>query len=56
MYTDRVNKSKELHKKYQKNNLANRKSWTEQTKIDFKQFEDNGFGTENFKKILRILD
>lgn len=56
MYTDRVNKSKDLHKKYQQNNLANHKSWIEQTKIDFEQFKNNGFGTENFKKILRVLD
>jgi len=56
MFTDRVNKSKDLHKKYQQNNLANQKSWAEQTKIDFEQFKNNGFATENFKKILRVLD
>lgn len=56
MFTDRVNKSKDLHKKYQQNNLTNQKSWAKQTKIDFEQFKNNGFATENFKKILRVLD
>lgn len=56
MFTDRVNKAKDIHKKYQQNNLAKNKSWTEQTKIDFEQFKNNGFATDNFKKILRVLD
>lgn len=56
MFTDRLNKAKDIHKKYQQNNLTGNKSWANQTKIDFKQFEKNGFATDNFKKILRLLD
>ncbi len=56
MFTDRLNKAKDIHKKYQQNNLSGNKSWANQTKIDFQQFEKNGFPTDNFKKILRLLD
>ena len=56
MFTDRLIKAKDIHKKYQQNNLTGNKSWANQTKIDFKQFEKNGFPTDNFKKILRLLD
>jgi tetratricopeptide (TPR) repeat protein len=56
MFTNRLSQAKDLHKKYKQNNLSNAKSWTEQTKFDFQQFEKNGFETKNFKKILRILD
>lgn len=56
MFTDRLNKAKDIHKKYQQNNLTGNISWANQTKIDFQQFEKNGFATDNFKKILRLLD
>lgn len=56
MFTDKINQAKEIHKKYRQNNLSNSKSWTEQTKIDFQQFESKSFPTDNFKKILRVLD
>ncbi|WNM18549.1 tetratricopeptide repeat protein [Flavobacterium capsici] len=56
MFTDRVSEAKDIHRKYQKNSLGSMKSWKEQTEFDFKQFEENGFDTSNFKKILRVLD
>jgi tetratricopeptide (TPR) repeat protein len=56
MFTDRLNKAKDIHKKYKQNNLSGNKSWSNQAKIDFQQFEKNGFATDNFKKILRLLD
>jgi hypothetical protein len=56
LFTDQLSKAKDIHKKYQNNNLSDGKSWTEQTKVDFQQFEKNGFETSDFKKILRLLD
>ncbi|WP_295338239.1 hypothetical protein [Flavobacterium sp.] len=56
LFTNQLSKAKDLHKKYQSNNLSDGKSWAEQTKSDFQQFEKNGFDTSDFKKILRLLD
>jgi tetratricopeptide (TPR) repeat protein len=56
LFTDRVPEAKEIHKKYQKNNLGYLQTWKQQTELDFKQFEENGFDATNFKKILRVLD
>lgn len=56
MFSDQLSKAKDIHKKYHLNYFSNNKSWAEQTKEDFKKFEQNGFNTENFKKILRILE
>jgi uncharacterized protein HemY len=56
MFTDRIKEAKSIHKKYQLNSLSNLKTWKDQTQIDFKQFEENGFDSSNFKKMLRVLD
>lgn len=56
LFNNQLSKAKDIHKKYQSNNLPDGKSWTEQTKADFQQFEKNGFDTSDFKKILRLLD
>lgn len=56
LFTDRFSKAKTIHKQYKSNSLSNSKTWAEQTEIDFEKFQKNGFNTENFKKILRILD
>lgn len=56
LFNDQLGKAKDLHKKYQNNHLSDGKSWAEQTKADFQQFEKNEFDTSHFKKILRLLD
>jgi tetratricopeptide (TPR) repeat protein len=56
LFTDKVSEAKDIHRKYQLNSLGNLKTWKEQTQIDFKQFEEKGFDTGNFKKINRVLD
>ena len=56
MFTDRLSQAKDIHKKYSNQNLENGKSWLEQVKVDFKEFEKFGLPSENFKKILRILE
>ena len=55
MFTNRMAKAKDIHKKFQSNYMSDGKSWAEQTKVDFQQFEKNGFETSNFKKILRLF-
>lgn len=56
MFTDQLSKAKDIHKKYRQNYFPKGKSWLDQTKTDFQKFEENGFDTRNFKKILRILE
>ena len=56
LFTDRLSKAKDIHKKYQNQSLSNGKSWKEQVKTDFNNFEKKGLPTNNFKKILRVLD
>lgn len=56
LFADQLSNAKNIHRQYKSNSLSNSKTWTEQTKIDFEKFQKNGFDTENFKKILRILD
>lgn len=56
MFTDKVGAAKDIHKLYKDNNISGNISWMNQTKADFEEFEKKGFSSENFKKILRILE
>ena len=56
LFTDRISEAKAIHKKYAHENLSNGKTWLAQTKSDFASFEKHGLPTDNFKKILRVLD
>lgn len=56
MFTNRLSQSKEIHKQYKNQNVFPKITWLEQTKSDFKLFEKYKLPTNNFKKILRILD
>lgn len=56
LFTDRISEAKELHKKYKHESLFTGNSWGKQVQIDFKEFEKHGLPTDNFKKILRVLD
>lgn len=56
LFTDKVSEAKELHKKYKDQNIATNLSWINQAKSDFSDFEIKGLPTDNFKKILRILE
>ena len=56
LFTDRLSEAKSIHKKYAHESLFTGKTWTEQTKIDFESFEKKQLPTNNFKKILRVLD
>jgi tetratricopeptide (TPR) repeat protein len=56
MFTDRISEAKELHKKYKHESLFTGNSWIKQVQIDFKEFEKHKLPTDNFKRILRVLD
>ena len=56
LFTDRISEAKTIHKKYSHESLFTGKTWTEQTKIDFESFEKHQLPTNNFKKILRVLE
>lgn len=56
LFTNRVSEAKDIHNQYKIQNITSNVSWVNQTKSDFSDFEKNGFPTDNFKKILRILE
>ena len=56
LFSNRVSEAKDIHKKYRSNNVSSSKSWTQATKEDFDNFKKNGLSTDDFKKILRILE
>ena len=56
LFSDRVSDAKDIHKKFRSNNVSSSKSWVEATKEDFENFKKNGLPTDDFKKILRILE
>ena len=56
MFSNKVGEAKDIHKLYKDNNISANKSWINQTKSDFEDFEKRGFPADNFKKILRILE
>jgi hypothetical protein len=56
LFTDRVSEAKDIHSQYKMQNITSNVSWVNQTKSDFSDFEKNGFTTDNFKKILKIIE
>ena len=56
LFTDRISEAKAIHKKYAHESLSNSKTWIAQTKSDFTTFEKHGLPTDDFKKILRVLE
>lgn len=56
LFTDRLSEAKELHKKYKNQNVNAKTGWIEQTKLDFELFKKYNLPTDDFKKILRVLE
>ncbi|MFY7958069.1 MAG: tetratricopeptide repeat protein, partial [Flavobacterium macrobrachii] len=56
LFTDRISEAKDIHKKYVHESLSNGKTWIAQTKLDFTTFEKHGLPTDDFKKILRVIE
>ena len=49
-------KAKRIYKEYQTQNVTDSQSWTQKTKADFSRFQKNGIQSNDFEKILRILE
>ena len=56
LFMSKVSEAKEIHKKYAKQNISSKISWTEQTQKDFELFRKFNLPSENFNKIIRILE
>lgn len=56
LFTDRISEAKENHKKYKSQNIDSKTSWVTATKKELEKLEKAGLETENFNKILRILE
>lgn len=56
LFTNRISQAKEIYKKYKNENLFTGKTWVEQVKYDFKEFEKRGLPKDNFKKMLRVIE
>jgi hypothetical protein len=49
-------KAKKIYKEYQTQNVTDSLSWIQKTKADFAQFQKNGIQSNDFEKILRVLE
>lgn len=56
LFTNKVSEAKDIHKKYKDQNIDANTSWITTAKNNFDTFKQIGLPTDNFKKILRILE
>jgi len=48
--------AKMLHKKFKSQNVTANQNWNTKTKFDFEDFKKNGIQSEDFEKILKLID
>lgn len=53
---NKFSQAKNIYKKYQSQNVSDSLSWKEKVKLDFEAFEKAGLNTDNFDRILRIIN
>jgi len=56
MFNNNFKMAKSIHKKYQSQNVTASLSWTPKVKQDFETFEKAGLPTDDFKRVLRLLE
>lgn len=56
LFTDRESEAKKIYKKYANQTLFTGKTWVEQAKADFQEFEKRRFPKQNYKKIIRMME
>lgn len=56
LLTDNFKKAKEIHKRYQNQNISATVSWKSQTKNDFELFKSRGIESKGFGRILNIIE
>jgi hypothetical protein len=49
-------KAKQLHKKFQFQNVTDTLSWTQKVKLDFETFRKAGLPSGDFDRVLRLLE
>ena len=55
LLNDQYSEAKSLHKKYKNQNISAKESWNDRTKSDFDEMQKAGLSTENFERILKII-
>lgn len=48
--------AKSIYKKYQSQNVTDSLSWSQKVKLDFETFEKAGLHSDDFKRVLRLLE
>ena len=56
MFLDKISESKDLHKRYQNQNVSPTQTWKNKTINDLDEFKKAGLSEDNFNKILRRID
>lgn len=56
LFTNREAQAREIYKKYANQTLFTGKTWIEQAKSDFNEFEKRGFPKQNYKRIIRMME
>jgi len=56
LLTDDYKKAKELHKRYKNQNVTSKLSWVAKTKADFEDLQKAGFKSDDFEKIIKLLE
>jgi tetratricopeptide (TPR) repeat protein len=56
LLNDQYSEAKVLHKKYKNQNVSASESWINRTKIDFDELKTAGIKSEDFNKILKLIE
>lgn len=56
LLTDDYKKAKELHKRYKNQNVTSKIGWVAKTKADFEDLQKAGFKSDDFEKIIKLLE
>jgi hypothetical protein len=56
MLNDNFKMAKPIHNKYQSQNVNDTLSWTQKVKLDFGTFEKAGLPSNDFKRVLKLLE
>lgn len=56
LLNDNYKEAKSIYKKYELQNVTDSLSWKEKIKLDFEAFQKAGLPSDDFKKVLRIIE
>jgi hypothetical protein len=55
LLNDQYSEAKAIHKKYKNQNVSANESWNVRTKTDFDELKKEGIQSENFDRILKLI-